>query len=211
LQTGDLRAITTLVLGGETLKAQDECQWVQNAHVLNQYGPAECTIGATIQSLSKRKREPNNIGYATGCVCWVVDWEDHERLVPIRAVGELLIKGPIVGRGYLNDRERTAAAFIEPPAWLHEFPHRHINDTCDGSRGRLYKTGGLVQYAADGSLRFVGRKDTQAKLRGQRIKLGEVEHHTRRSFPGARDVVAEVVTPAEAGRPPLLVAFVSLR
>ncbi|KAL4993341.1 hypothetical protein BDV10DRAFT_190061 [Aspergillus recurvatus] len=189
---------------------QEVSRWGRTVQVLKQYGPAECSVIATIQCLSKRGGEPNNIGYATGCVCWVVDREDHERerLVPIGAVGELLIEGPIVGRGYLNDPERTAAAFIDPPAWLHEFRLRHINDTCDGSRGRLYKTGDLVQYAADGSLRFVGRKDTQVKLRGQRIELGEVEHHTRRSFQGARDVVAEVVTPAEAERPPLLVAFV---
>jgi acyl-CoA synthetase (AMP-forming)/AMP-acid ligase II len=138
-------------------------------------------------------------------VCWVVDQTDHERLVPIGAVGELLIEGPIVGRGYLNNPERTAAAFIDPPAWLREF--RGENSDIQGSR-RLYKTGDLVQYAADGSLRFVRRKDTQVKLRGQRIELGEVEHHARRCFPQAREVVAEVVTPVKAGQPPLLVAFV---
>jgi aryl carrier-like protein len=119
-------------------------------------------------------------------------------------VGELLIEGPIVGRGYLNDPERTKAVFIDPPVWLRQFRGRNVG-------GRLYKTGDLVQYARDGSLRFVGRKDTQVKLRGQRIELGEVEHHVQHSFPRARDVVAEVVTPTkEAGRPPLLVAFVRL-
>ncbi|KAJ5642800.1 acetyl-CoA synthetase-like protein [Penicillium lividum] len=121
-------------------------------------------------------KDPRNIGYLTGGVCWVVDPADHERLVLIGAVGELLIEGPIVGRGYLKDPERTAIAFIAPLAWLHQFRGSDIS-----SSGRLYKIGDL---------------------------LGEVEHHTRRSFPGARDVVAEVVTPTEAGRAPMLVAFV---
>ena len=202
LRPEDLVSLGTLVLGGEKL-AWDETQWPQNLQIFNQYGPAECSVISTVHEFTEEGEDLNNIGHATGCVCWVVDQADPERLVPIGAVGELLIEGPIVGRGYLNDPERTAAAFVAPPAWLRQF-----RGSSDGSGGRLYKTGDLVQYAADGSLRFVGRKDTQVKLRGQRIELGEVEHHTRRSFPGAHDVVAEVVTPVEAGRAPMLVAFV---
>lgn len=46
---------------------------------------------------------------------------DHDKPAPIGAVGELLIKGPIVGRGYVNDKDKTRAAFIESPPWLQEF------------------------------------------------------------------------------------------
>jgi amino acid adenylation domain-containing protein len=206
LKPEHLPELSTVILMGEPPAASDIDQWGGKVRLWNEYGPAECSVVTSVRRMSGDKTDPRNIGDATGCVCWVVDQANHERLVAIGAVGELLIEGPIVGRGYLNDAERTAAAFVASPAWLRQF--RGGSGSMGSSGGRLYKTGDLVQYAADGSLRFVGRKDTQVKLRGQRIELGEVEHHTRRSFPGARDVVAEVVTPVEAGRPPMLVAFV---
>jgi amino acid adenylation domain-containing protein len=196
--------LQVLALIGEPMTKVDVQRWSSRVQLINSYGPAECSVVSTLQTDINSASDPRNIGFGAGAVCWVVDRADHERLVPIGAVGELLIEGPIVGRGYLNDPEQTAAAFVAPPAWLRQFR----GGGSISSSGRLYKTGDLVQYAADGSLRFVGRKDTQVKLRGQRIELGEVEHHTRRSFPGARDVVAEVVTPTEAGRAPMLVAFV---
>ncbi|KAJ5876038.1 uncharacterized protein N7529_001622 [Penicillium soppii] len=195
--------LQVLALIGEPMTRADIQKWSSRVRLINSYGPAECSVISTLRTDIKAGSDPQNIGYGAGCVCWVVDPADHERLVPIGAVGELLIEGPIVGRGYLNDPQRTAAAFVAPPAWLQQF-------RSGSSIGRLYKTGDLVQYATDGSLRFVERKDTQVKLRGQRIELGEVEHHTRRSFPGAREVVADVVTPVEAGRAPMLVAFVSV-
>lgn len=204
LRPADLPTMQTLVLVGEPIAQKDIQQWCGHVQLVNAYGPAECSIVASVHPTLSAVSDAGNIGWASGCVCWVVDRADHERLLPIGAVGELLIEGPTVARGYLNDPERTAAAFIELPTWLRQFRQ----DYCDLGGGRLYKTGDLVQYAADGSLRFVGRKDTQVKLRGQRIELGEVEHHTRRSFPGARDVVAEVVTAADSGRAPMLVAFV---
>ena len=215
LRPGDIATLGTLVLIGEPVTSSDIDQWGGRVELVNGYGPAECSAISSVHPRLRAASEASNIGWAAGCVCWLVDREDYERLVPIGAVGELLIEGPIVGRGYLNDPDRTAAAFIDPPAWLHQFrtdsPSAGGQDSGSSSSsasGQLYKTGDLVQYAADGSMRFVGRKDTQVKLRGQRIELGEVEHHTRRSFPGARDVVAEVVTPVETGRAPMLVAFV---
>jgi amino acid adenylation domain-containing protein/non-ribosomal peptide synthase protein (TIGR01720 family) len=210
LRPGEISTLETLVLIGEPVTSSDIDQWGGRVRLVNGYGPAECSAISSVHPTLLTALDVGNIGWAAGCVCWVVDRTDHEQLVPIGAVGELLIEGPIVGRCYLDDPERTAAAFIAPPAWLRQFRGGGSSGSHDssGSGDRLYKTGDLVQYAADGSLRFVGRKDTQVKLRGQRIELGEVEHHTRRSFPGARDVVAEVVTPAEAGRAPMLVAFV---
>jgi amino acid adenylation domain-containing protein len=201
LEPENVPSLQTLALIGEQMSKADVEVWASQVQLINSYGPAECSVVGTALSNMKSGTDPQNIGYATGCVPWVVDMQSHERLVPIGAVGELLIEGPIVGRGYLNDPERTKAVFIDPPAWLHQFRKRDVS-------GQLYKTGDLVRYAEDGSLRFIGRKDTQVKLRGQRIELGEVEHHVQRCFPQARNVVAEVVKPTEAGRPPLLVAFV---
>lgn len=77
---------------------------------------------------------------------------------------QLLIEGPIVARGYLNNPEKTAEVFIQDPAWGEKQP---------GKVRRLYKTGDLAYFSADGSIMFVGRKDTQVKVRGQRMELGE--------------------------------------
>jgi non-ribosomal peptide synthetase component F len=75
-----------------------------------------------------------------------------------------LIEGPIVARGYLNNPEKTAEVFIENPTWANEIPGQPPR--------RLYKTGDLAYFNPDGSINFVGRKDTQVKVRGQRLELG---------------------------------------
>ena len=75
-----------------------------------------------------------------------------------------MIEGPIVARGYLNNPEKTAEVFIENPAWGEKEP---------GKVRRLYKTGDLAYFNAEGCIMFIGRKDTQVKVRGQRVELGE--------------------------------------
>ncbi|KAG9375627.1 hypothetical protein A1F94_013765 [Pyrenophora tritici-repentis] len=112
------------------------------------------------------------------------------KLAPLGAVGELLVEGPILARGYLNDAEKTAAAFIDDPAWLLEGCDQHA-----GRRGRLYKTGDLVYYNADGNLVYVNRKDAQVKVRGQRVELGEIEHHVRECMPEVGRMAVEVIMP----------------
>ncbi|MGM2704421.1 hypothetical protein ACS2QD_30730, partial [Bacillus cereus group sp. Bce036] len=88
---------------------------------------------------------------------------------PMGEIGELVLEGPIVGAGYLGDEGKTAELFIEDPQWLVEGPPGGV-----GRHGRLYKTGDLVRYEADGRLSFVGRKDSQVKINGQRVELGEI-------------------------------------
>lgn len=102
---------------------------------------------------------------------WIIHVDNHDVLLPLGCINELLLEGPIVGQGYLDDPAETAAAFIENPPWLLEGSPRH-----PGRSGRLYKTGDLVRLDKDGFLTFVGRKDSQVKVRGQRVELGEVEH-----------------------------------
>lgn len=123
--------------------------------------------------------------------------------MPIGAVGELLIEGPLVAGGYLNDPTRTAAVFLaQPPSWLASFGP-------PPPRSRFYKTGDLARYGPNGALLFHGRKDTQVKLRGQRIELGEVEYRLHQALPDpASSVAVELVHPKESTAP-LLGAFIT--
>ncbi|PKY04276.1 acetyl-CoA synthetase-like protein [Aspergillus campestris IBT 28561] len=206
---GALQGLDTLILLGEPVTARDAERWrSHNVHFINTYGPAECTPISTINSSSTNSEEAMRIGKGVGLVTWIVDPEDHNVLMPPGCTGELLLEGPLVGKGYMNGPKKTVKAFIEDPKWLLEGsigqPGRH---------GRLYKTADLARYNEDGSLSFVGRNDSQTKIRGQRIELEEVEHHILKCLPPeAIQVVVEVIV-LEAGTNPRLVlmAFIQER
>ena len=199
-------SLSVLILGGEAITATDIHAWANQLHLINAYGPAECSVITCANTSMTASTHPGNIGRGLGAVTWVADATDHNRLSPVGAVGELLIEGPILARGYLNDNEKTLAALIKDPAWLLAGVGGR-----PGRRGRLYKTGDLVRYNADGTLSFVGRKDTQVKLRGQRIELGEVEHRLRQILPARTEIAAEVIAPAGKGEQAALVAFIAVR
>lgn len=191
----ELPTIKTMVLIGEPMSREDIAKWAGRVRLICSYGPAECSVVSTVQSVIGQLSDPRNIGYGTGCTTWIVDKRDHHRLAPIGAVGELLIGGPIVGRGYLNEREKTKAAFIESPRWMQYF--QALGDSCSD---RLYKTGDLVRYNSNGSLKYLGRTDTQVKVRGQRVELEEVEYHVKQSFRGAKCVIVDLIPMLEDSR-----------
>ncbi|KAG0645977.1 Nonribosomal peptide synthase [Hyphodiscus hymeniophilus] len=197
-----------LGLGGEAVSASDVALWGRETRIVIGYGPCECTIGCTINSSAATGRDYISIGRGNGAAIWVVDPNDHDSLMPVGAVGELLVEGPIVGQGYLNDPDKTAAAFIKDPPWLIAGHKSYI-----GRRGRLYKTGDLGKYDPDGSggIVFVGRQDTQVKLRGQRVELSEIESQLRARLPSDVIVISEVITPLGSGGQPTLVAFIASR
>lgn len=169
IKPGDVPSLRTLALGGEALSKLEVETWADKLQLINGYGPSECSIAAAANVEMSSTTDPTNIGRAIGGVCWIVDADNHDRLAPIGAAGELLIQGPILARGYLDNPGKTTEVFIDNPAWIEKRP--------SGKTRRFYKTGDLVRYNSDGTLRFIGRKDTQIKLRGQRIELGEIEHH----------------------------------
>ena len=111
-----------------------------------------------------------NIGRAYGARIWITEKANPDRLVPIGAIGEILIEGPGVGRGYINDPEKTGASFIINPTWAR---NQHAYQR---SQSRFYRTGDLAKLNSDRSITFIGRADTQVKVRGQRLELGEIEH-----------------------------------
>ncbi|RDH36767.1 acetyl-CoA synthetase-like protein [Aspergillus welwitschiae] len=95
------------------------------------------------------------------------EWADI-RCIGTSPTGRLC---PGLADGYLNNASQTASAFINAPAWYRMMGP--VNDT----GVTLYKTGDLVQYYADGKIRYIGRKNTQVKIRGKRLELGEIEYH----------------------------------
>lgn len=203
-----ITSLSGLGLGGEAASARDVTRWGKDTRIIIGYGPCECTIGCTINSSAATGRDYISIGKGNGAAIWIVNPTSHDSLMPVGAVGELLVEGPIVGQGYLNDPEKTAAAFIEDPPWLVAGHEGYA-----GRRGRLYKTGDLGKYDPDGSggIIFVGRKDTQVKLRGQRVELGEIESQLNARLPSDATVIAEVIVPQGAGGQPTLVAFVTFK
>ncbi|EFQ88845.1 hypothetical protein PTT_15093 [Pyrenophora teres f. teres 0-1] len=191
-------------MGGEQVNSADWDRWPSSVQTINGYGPTECCIVCTGYT-SEQGFTTGTIGTSIASISWVVDPKDHNRLAPLGSIGELLVEGPILARGYLNDPEKTAAVFIDDPPWLLEGWAGH-----DGRQGRLYKTGDLVRYNANGNLVCLGRKDSQVKLRGQRVELGEVEHHVRGCLPEAKQLAVEVVLPLGQKNHATLAAFVQL-
>ncbi|KAH8693923.1 putative nonribosomal peptide synthase [Talaromyces proteolyticus] len=194
----DVPSLVTLMLGGEPIPQDCMETWADRVNLIGGYGPAECCVYCCYNPLSETKLRPDVIGFPVGSVPWVVDTDDHNKLVPVGAVGELLVHGPIVGRCYLGDKVKTQASFISSPSWMTNYYQEEQ---------RLYKTGDLVRFNSDGTLTIIGRKDTQVKLNGQRIELGEIEYHIKSKFPKVLQVAVDALQPASDQGRQILSAF----
>lgn len=163
----DLSALRWLILTGEALPPELCRQWLdiyRGMPLLNAYGPTECSDDVTHHAIfappaAEVLRIP--IGRAVANMrLYVLD--RRQQPVPVGVSGELHVGGIGVGRGYLNDAERTAQAFTP--------------DLFSAEPGaRLYATGDLARLLPDGKIEFLGRLDHQVKLRGFRLELGEIE------------------------------------
>ncbi|KAH6703127.1 hypothetical protein BKA61DRAFT_740198 [Leptodontidium sp. MPI-SDFR-AT-0119] len=182
-----------LALAGEPLKKVNVTEWAPRLELVNLYGPAECALATTLRVGLVKDDRTDNIGKAVGLLVWIVDPLNADKLMPVGAVGEVLLEGPNVAREYLKDKERTLASFIENPAWLKEektTPPR-----------RFYKSGDLARYNGDGSIQILGRIDTQIKLHGQRVELGEIEYQVKFNLPSHKLVNMAVVYAKSAEYP----------
>lgn len=194
LKPDSVPTLKVLVTGGEAMSTDHIAKWANHAALVNAYGPSEASvIAATSTKVDHDGKvlnlDPATIGRAVGCRCWIVDPRNHNRLMPIGSIGELLVEGPIVARGYLGNESKTKDAFIEHPSW------RTGMNLAGGRTDRMYKTGDLVAYNSDGSLTYIARRDTQIKLNGQRIEVGEIEHHVKANLPADVQSAVDLVTP----------------
>ncbi|MFC5832156.1 non-ribosomal peptide synthetase [Nonomuraea insulae] len=152
----DLR---TLAVGGEACPPELVERWAgPGRRVVDAYGPSETTVYATTADLVPGR--PVVIGRpVAGARAYVLD--ERLRPVPVGVTGEIYLAGSGMARGYANRPGMTAERFAADPF---------------GPPGeRMYRTGDLGRYDADGVLSYLGRVDTQVKLRGFRVELGEIE------------------------------------
>jgi amino acid adenylation domain-containing protein len=131
--------------------------------VWNFYGPTESTVWATLSRVAKDGLDQPVVGIGQpfgGRQVYILS--DNLEPLPVGVPGELYIGGAGLARGYTARAELTAERFVPDPF--------------SGLAGaRLYKTGDLCRYMADGTIEYIGRSDHQVKIRGFRIELGEIE------------------------------------
>ena len=172
ISPSDVPTLETLVLGGEAATHNNLSTWGQKVHLVNGYGPSECSVISSVNPHLLPTSHPTNIGWAVGARSFIVNQYHHGELAPIGAIGELVFIGPILAQGYLKNKSKTEESFINGADWMDRFYFLK-----ESANRTMYKTGDLVKYEEDGSLLYLGRKDNQTKLHGQRLELGEVEHH----------------------------------
>lgn len=166
--------------------------WSPNRRFYNIYGPTEFTMAATLYECTLYDA-PLPIGKIyDNCQAYVLD--EQMQPVPIGVAGELYLGGVQIARDYFNRPELTAEKFVPNPYVPPENP------------GKLYRTGDLVTYRADGTIVFVGREDGMVKVRGLRVELGEIEAALN-EHPKVQQVVVDTVKD-ESGRDQQLVAYV---
>ncbi|MEL5394668.1 amino acid adenylation domain-containing protein [Serratia nevei] len=187
-----LAQLKYLLSGGEAADPHAFARMLKEAgpvRLINAYGPTECTVfatTATIERVDPWQRLP--IGRPIGNTrIYLLD--EHGQPVPLGATGEIYIAGPGVALGYLNRAELTAERFLADPFNPGE---------------RMYRTGDMARYLADGNIDYLGRNDRQVKIRGFRIECGEIEARVA-GHPAVREAVVDVLGEADNKR---LVAWV---
>ena len=127
--------------------------------------------------------------------------DNPELLSPLGAIGEMLYEGPGLLKEYLGDPKKTKEVLIDAPSWRQSLD-------APASSSKLYKSGDLVRYLPDGTMMYIGRKDTMVKVRGQKLEVEEVESVIRKSLGGSSQVAVDLVELHDSGL--RLVAFLKL-
>ncbi|MEL5306740.1 amino acid adenylation domain-containing protein [Serratia nevei] len=170
--------VVRVMCSGEALPATLVAEFYRRlpqAELHNLYGPTEAAVDVTAWHCS---READRVSVPIGrpiANTRIYLLDERGQPVPLGAVGELYIGGVQVARGYLNRPELTAERFLADPF---------------APGGRMYRTGDVARYLANGDIEYLGRNDQQVKIRGFRIECGEIEAALA-THPAVREAVVD--------------------
>ncbi|OKO89545.1 HC-toxin synthetase [Penicillium subrubescens] len=206
-----MRNLKILCIGGEPPSKDLLNNWARSStKLINQFGMGEAAVCCAYNdNVHDPSSSPATIGRPSSGAIWIVDPLCPAKLMPIGAVGEILIEGPHLSRGYLDqdhqasDRTKPAGFMEDIPPWLNELhPNREFT--------RLYRSGDLARWTYNGRIEYIGRKDTIVKLDGCRIDVVEVEHIARKTLTTKDAIVVDLLGVIDGKEDPCLAAFLYL-
>lgn len=173
--------ITTVIIGGEALN-EDHVQILRSLNpkikIYNEYGPTEATIGCTVEEIGNEINIGSPVGNAS---IYILD--GNEQMVPASVWGEIHVGGKGLAIGYLNQPDLTADKFRSNMKFV--------------NGERLYKTGDIGRWDANGKIIYLGRKDDQVKFKGYRIELSEIAEIMKQYGGGVSDAVVDLKTDSD--------------
>jgi amino acid adenylation domain-containing protein/thioester reductase-like protein len=156
-------SLKKIIVGGDKLQ-----KFVSKTYeIINAYGPTEATVQVTEFAVDKAYANIPIGKPINNVKCYIVD--NNLKSLPAGVIGELVVGGEVLARGYYNQPELTVKKFIANPFQTEK-------EKAQNKNSRIYKTGDLVRMLSDGNLEYIGRNDFQVKIRGFRIELGEIEN-----------------------------------
>ncbi|PGS04522.1 MULTISPECIES: non-ribosomal peptide synthetase [Bacillus] len=174
-------SLRKIIVGGEdlttSLARRTYHNFGQKVEIYNEYGPTETVVGCVVHQYNPYKDKSGSVPIGTpiqNTQVYVLD--EDMKPVPNNVVGELYISGDGVTKGYLNLADITKTRFVDNP---------YIKGK------KMFKTGDYAKYTIGGNLVYVGRRDSQVKIQGNRIDILEIKHHLL-SIKGISEVVVTI-------------------
>jgi mycobactin peptide synthetase MbtE len=185
---GSADSIEYFLLAGEAVYGKDITDWKavagEKAQFVNMYGPSETTLAKVFYRINQKFEPQQIVPLGKPLPNTVVIILADGKLCNPGAIGEIHIKTPFRSKGYYKEQAMTAEKFIQNPL------HNDFEDI-------VYRTGDLGKYLEDGTVAFVGRQDSQVKIRGNRVELTEVEQ-TVMKYQGIKQVIVIPIKNADS-------------
>ncbi|KAF7590779.1 hypothetical protein BBP40_002395 [Aspergillus hancockii] len=201
----DVPTLEVACIGGEPMSNELLMRWAPYVRLVNQYGMGEA---ATFCAYNDQVQPGQNaiVGRSGSGAIWITSPDSPEILMPVGAVGEILIEGPHLARGYLDALcQKPDVGFLPTaPSWLKNL---HLSRA---ATSRFYRSGDLGRYTHAGTVEHLGRKDTILKVNGCRVESTEVEYIISKSLGPGDAVIVDLLGTIDGPREPLLAAFLCL-
>ncbi|OQD76087.1 hypothetical protein PENDEC_c005G01375 [Penicillium decumbens] len=192
-----------MCVGGEPVSDAVLAKWLSRVHLVNQYGMGEvaslCAFNPNLQM-----GQGAVVGRPASGAIWIVNPDSPDQLLPVGAVGELLVEGPHISRGYLDHLSGISKHFLDvPPPWMKRLhPDRPTH--------RMYRSGDLGRYSHDGTIEVMGRRDSMLKLDGARVEAGQIEYVLRGQLSTGDAAVVDLLGSVDGVSDPILGVYLYL-